>query len=162
MPTVTWKRRNRQLISEPGNATLQVGAIFDEGVYSCYAENRFGSDEKQVVVLSDTFRFIETPQETLDLEVGAKAEVHCSAALGGKSVDVSWSLPKCLSCNSNYQSSARNLGNGTLRFVSAKNWDTGVYQCIAKAKGVTQTATVEINVGNQPTGTIFSITQTPH
>ena len=141
-----------------GSATLQVNSILDEGAYSCHAENQFGTDEKDIVVLMSTFRFIERPPETLHLEVGAKADVRCSA--GGNSVDVSWSLPKCLSCSSYYKSSARDLGNGTLFFASAKIWDSGVYHCIAKAKGVTYTATVEINVGNQPTGKIVLIVQT--
>ena len=143
-----------------GSATLQVNSILDEGAYSCHAENQFGADEIDVVVLLSTFRFIERPPETLHLEVGAKADVYCSAALGGNSVDASWSLPKCLSCSSYYKSSARDLGNGTLFFASAKIWDSGVYHCTAKAKGVTHTATVEINVGNQPTGKIVLIVQT--
>ena len=160
LPTVTWKRHGKELMSGLGSATLQVNSILDEGAYSCYAENQFGTDEKHVVVLLSTFRFIKRPPETLHLKVGAKADVSCSAALGGNSVDVSWSLPKCLSCNSYYQSSARDLGNGSLLFVSAKIWDSGVYHCIANAKGVTHKATVEINVGNQPTGKVVSIVQT--
>ena len=161
LPTVTWKRHNnKQVTSGLGSATLRVSGASDVGPYSCYAENQFGTDEEQFVVLLDTFSFIDYPPETLHLKVGEKARVHCSAALRGRSVNVSWSLPDCLGCNSNYKSSARDLGNGTLRLVSAKIWDSGVYHCTAKANGVTQTAAVTINVGNQPTGKIVLIAQT--
>ena len=152
LPTVTWKRHNKQLTSGRGSTTLQISSIIPhEGAYSCHAENQFGTDENRVILLN-ALCFIDRPPKTLHLEVGAKAEVHCSAALGGMSADVSWSLPKCFSCNSKYQSSARNIGNGTLRFVSAKIWDSGVYHCTVKAKGATRTAKVKIYVGNQPTG----------
>ena len=155
LPTVTWKRHNKQLTSGLGSATLQISSIIpDEGAYSCHAENQFGTDEKRVTLII-AFCFIDRPPKTLHLEVGEKAEVHCSAALGRKSVDASWSLPKCFSCNRKYQSSARDIGNGTLRFVSAKIWDSGVYCCTVKAKGATLTAKVKIYVGNQPTGNII-------
>ena len=142
LPTVTWMRHSKKLLNATGCATLQFNSINyeDQGAYTCHAENQLGTNKKQVVVLLKT-GFIERPPKNLRLKVGQNALVHCSAAAQGTFVNVSWPSARCGSC----KTQARDLGNGTLRFVSVETWHSGRYQCVAKVNGIL-TATVYVDV----------------
>ena len=145
-PTVTWRRHGKDLTSGFASATLQINGVLDEGAYLCYAENQFGTDKKQVDVLLDSVRFVDRPPKNLHLELGQEAFVHCTAAAGAAFVNTTWHwIHKCLGCGKQPLA----LSNGTLKFFPTVTWMGGMYTCIAAANGVTLTADVQVQVGNQ-------------
>ncbi|XP_013200303.2 contactin [Amyelois transitella] len=143
-PTFTWKKDNmvigaggKRFITETGNLIIRQLSRDDEGVYTCVAKNKYGTDESRgrLIVLRAP-RFIDRLPPRIVTQVNQVLFLHCQA-------DVDPMLDRAYLWNHNgirvkeasdlYADKRIQIDGGELTIYNVSLNDVGDYECVVKS-----------------------------
>ena len=150
-PKLTWKdglnrtigSGGRRVILPSGHLLINPVSREDEGIFTCRAENRFGSDESsgRVIVLRGPV-FLKTPELRILTFVGDTQEIPCKASAEGildlayiwkhNGITLRFDLPVLFHDNleAAHYTVAKDSGNLAIHNITLNH--AGEYECIAK------------------------------
>ncbi|XP_037963096.2 contactin [Plutella xylostella] len=143
-PTFTWKKDNivigaggKRFITENGNLIIRQISRDDEGIYTCIAKNKYGTDESRgrLLVLRAP-RFIERLQPRMTVQVTETIFLHCSADIDPL-LDIAYFWKhnglRMKEAADLYADRRIYMDGGELTIYNVSLADTGDYECIVKS-----------------------------
>ncbi|CAG7826051.1 unnamed protein product [Allacma fusca] len=155
-PLVRWIREQQELtggryrIMDYGDLEISSVTFVDAGSYTCYAENKFGSDNRTgSLVVKEHTRIQDRPE---DYEVAAEntAIFRCSAVADSTlTLSIDW-LRDNTTIDFETEQRYVKLQDNSLTIDKASELDSGVYTCLARTELDNASAEATLVVQDKP------------
>uniref|UniRef100_A0A2P2I497 Neuroglian-like n=1 Tax=Hirondellea gigas TaxID=1518452 RepID=A0A2P2I497_9CRUS len=158
-PRITWIRDGMELtggrykITDEGDLYISEVAFSDSGHYTCFAENKFGTEEASgSLVVKDRTKITEIPQD-YEVRAGDAATFRCNAVADpGLSLSIDW-LTDGKKIDFETEPRFIQQSDFSLSISKTTELDSGSYTCVASTEldEIRKTATLIVqDVPNAP------------
>lgn len=159
-PIITWKKGNESLImggrfKKESSGNLQITGVImeDDGRYSCSAENKFGHEEVDGLLIVRQKTTILNPPVNKTVDVLTDVTLRCNATtdpLERSKLKISWLYNgEKIEFGSETNVARYNLDD-SLKITQAQIDNTGSYTCNASTELDWQAVTVQLTVKGRP------------